>query len=225
MNEIQRSMREDIRNMKRIGNNIKHMKGKRGIVGTMYDTNRGLTEKQIKKKYETGEVKVYNMEKILHKDEFKYLADDIKKLYIETWRQKYSMQEIAKQMDIGYSTLYSMSKRLGVTDGNKGKIIKATGDKVNVVRTGGGQIGMVQPKKDTEKTVVATPVQEQKVETTVATVPTVSTVPTVPTETVKTAINLNETLEGTKLASRLYALAILVNDSEEYTVNLSITQK
>ena len=75
MNEIQKSMREDIRNMKRIGNNIKHMKGKRGIVGTMYDPNRGLTEKQIKKKYETGEVKVYNMEKILHKDEFKYLAD------------------------------------------------------------------------------------------------------------------------------------------------------
>ena len=49
MNEIQKSMREDIRTMKRIGNNIKHMKGKRGIVGVMYDSNRGLTEKQIKR--------------------------------------------------------------------------------------------------------------------------------------------------------------------------------
>ena len=149
MNEIQKSMREDIRTMKRIGNNIKHMKGKRGIVGVMYDSNRGLTEKQIKKKYETGEVKVYNMEKILHKDEFKYLADDMKKLHLETWRKKHSMQEIAKQMGIGYSTLYSMSKRLGVTDtNNKGKTIRATGGEVNVIRTDGGQIGMAKPKQD-----------------------------------------------------------------------------
>ena len=217
MNEIQKSMREDIRNMKRIGNNIKHMKGKRGIVGTMYDSNRGLTEKQIKKKYETGEVKVYNMEKILHKDEFKYLADDMKKLHLEAWRKKHSMQEIAKQMDIGYSTLYSMSKRLGVTDtNNKGKIIRATGGEVNVIRTDGGQIGMAKPKQDSKVNTTTEPTKEEKVE---------KVVKVIKEESIKSVVSLNESLEGTKLASRLYAIAMLVNDSEEYAIEMSIKRK
>ena len=219
MNEIQKSMREDIRTMKRIGNNIKHMKGKRGIVGVMYDSNRGLTEKQIKKKYETGEVKVYNMEKILHKDEFKYLADDMKKLHLETWRKSYSMEEIAKQMDIGNSTLYAMSKRLGVSkhiDTDKRKLDKRSNKEVNVIRTNGGQIGMTQPKQDTEKNVVTMPVKGEKAKV-------VERVETV--QPVKSLITLNESLKGTKLNTRLQAIALLVNDDEEYTIELSITRK
>ena len=57
--EIQSSIKEDIKTMKRIGRNIKHMKGKRGYVGIMYDPNRGLSEKKIQEKYGCNKVVVY----------------------------------------------------------------------------------------------------------------------------------------------------------------------
>ena len=53
--EIHKSMVEDIRTMKRIGRNIKYQKGKRGLIGVMYDSNKGLSEKKIKSLYD-GEV-------------------------------------------------------------------------------------------------------------------------------------------------------------------------
>ena len=112
--EIQKSIREDIRDMKRIGRNIKYQKGKRGYVGVMYDANKGMSEKKIKSLYD-GEVVSYNMEKIMHKDEFKYLNKDVQKLHLEAWRTRYTNSEIAEQMGLSTKSIeFHITKALKV---------------------------------------------------------------------------------------------------------------
>ena len=75
MNNIEYMMREDIRTMKRIGRNIKHQKGKRGLGTGNFNPLRGMTQREIAKKH--GKVKVYDMTRILNKEEFKQLDTDM----------------------------------------------------------------------------------------------------------------------------------------------------
>ena len=214
--EIQKSMSEDIRDMKRIGRNIKHMKGKRGYVGVMYDPNRGLSEKKIKKLYD-GEVVTYNMEKVMHKDEFKYLSVDMKKLHLESWRTRYTNSEIAEQMGMANSTFANMLTRLGVSGNGKRKRRVVRKDDLNITSTDNGKIGTPKPKQEDLKGVEEVGkiidlgnnnvAQEQE------------------TVHYKSFMTLNETIQGEKVAKRLHAIAELVNDNEEYSIELVIKRK
>lgn len=216
--EIHKSIREDIRDMKRIGRNIKHMKGKRGHVGVMYDPNRGLSEKRIKEKYDS-KVVVYNMEKIMHKNEFKYLSDDIKILHLKSWRTRYSNKEIADEMGMAFSTFCTMLSRLGITDkNNKKPKITRKKDDLGITKTKGGMIGVPkskekdtqgEPKKEVEEVKKGINLDSFKNDQ----------------EDYKTFLSLNETTQGTKISSRLKAIAELVNDEEEYIVEVIIKRK
>ena len=232
--EIQQSINEDIRGMKRIARNIKHMKGKRGYVGVMYDSNRGMTEKQIKEKYD-GKVVSYNMEKIMHKDEFKFLSDDMKKLHLESWRTRFSNQEIAKQLGMGNSTLANMMTRLGVTGEGKRKPIKRNTPHGDIEITQNGKIGTPKPKNEStvKKVAITTPQSTQetpkkatKEKVEVSKVEDSQPIKEIPSMVnMKSLISLKEKISGEKLATRLNAIATLVNDDEEYTIELLITRK
>lgn len=210
--EIHKSMVEDIRTMKRIGRNIKYQKGKRGLIGVMYDSNKGLSEKKIKSLYD-GEVVSYNMEKIMHKDEFKYLNKDVQKLHLEAWRTRYSNSEIAEQMGYGYSTLCAICNRLGITgDGKQRPKIKRKAKDENIVHVEGGKIGIPKPQQPTvkESEEVGKVIELDKgiIDTS--------------HEKLASLVTLNETVKGEKLATRLQAIAMLINDEEEYTIELII---
>lgn len=216
--EIHKSIHEDIRDMKRIGRNIKHMKGKRGHVGVMHDPNRGLSEKKIKKLYD-GETVVYNMEKIMHKDEFKYLSEDVKILHLKAWRTRYSNREIADEMGMGFSTFCTMLSRLGITDKNnkKPKIVRKKDD-LNITKTNGGTIGVPKSKeKDTQEEPIKEVVEVKKV----IDIESFKD----EQEKYKTFLALNETTQGEKMSARLKAIAELVNDEEDYTIELVIKRK
>ena len=225
--EIQSSIKEDIKTMKRIGRNIKHMKGKRGYVGIMYDPNRGLSEKKIQEKYGCNKVVVYNMEKIMDKNEFKYLTDDMKRLHLEAWRTRHTNGEIAEQMGIALPTFYNMIRRLGiVTEGKKKTPIRRK-DNLNIESTSNGKIGTPKPKeKDTKEVEEEVKAEEVKV----IDLGKINTPQEQEKECYKSFITLNETTHGDKIARRLGAIAELEDiqvwsDEEEYFIELSIKRK
>ncbi len=202
---IQKSINEDIRDMKRIGRNIKHMKGKRGYVGVMYDPCKDLTEKKIKKLYD-GETRVYDMEKIIKMKEFKYLDKEMQKMYLESWRKVYSNVEIAQEMEVGVATLYSILKNLGVTDGKKGRKKK---DKALQLK-----YKVIEPKENKEE-------QEQE-QPKVETKKTKREKLIVQKEELVAVVNLNGKYKGEKLSSKLKALSLLVDDNEDYEFTIEI---
>ena len=105
-------MQEDIRTMKRIGRNIKHQKGKRGLGTGNFNPLRGMSQREIAKKH--GKVKVYDMTKILTKEEFKQLDDSMKKLHMDSWRMRFTNNEIIKGMGVSPATFYKTCNKLGV---------------------------------------------------------------------------------------------------------------
>ncbi len=219
--EIQSSIKEDIRTMKRIGRNIKYMKGKRGYVGVMYDPNRGLSEKKIQEKYGCNKVVVYNMKKVMNKNEFKYLSDDMKKLHLESWRTRYTNKEIAEQMGMGLSTFCNMLTRLEVSgrDSRRKSPIRRK-DNLNIESTHNGKIGVPNSKEKDSKG------QEEEVEEVkVIDLGQINTPQEQEKACYKTFIALNETTQGDKIAKRLGAIAELVDDEEEYIIELSIKRK
>lgn len=220
--EIQSSMKEDIKTMKRIGRSIKHMKGKRGYVRVMYDPNRGLSEKKIQEKYGCNKVVVYNMEKVMNKNEFKYLSEDMKRLHLEAWRTRYTNGEIAEQMGMALPTFYNMIRRLGiVTEGKKKAPIRRK-DNLNIESTSNGKIGTPKPKeKDTKEVEEEVKAEEVKV----IDLGKINTPQEQEKECYKSFITLNETTHGDKIARRLGAIAELVDDEEEYIIELTIKRK
>lgn len=212
--EIQKLIREDIRDMKRIGRNIKYQKGKRGYVGVMYDANKGMSEKKIKKMYD-GEVVVYNMEQVMNIKDFKFLADDVKVLHLEAWRTRFSNKEIAEQMGIANSTFCNMLTKLGVTGSEKGrkKIIKRK-DNLNIEDVKGGKVGKPRKKCEIEKS--------QKGEVELGKIIELENNINDLSDNIKSVITLKETTKGEKISNRLQAIAMLVNDDEEYTIELVI---
>lgn len=218
--EIYKSMREDIQDMKRIGRNIKHMKGKRGHVGVMYDPNRGMSEKKIKQLYD-GEVVTYNMEQVMNINEFKFLAEDVKKMHLESWRTRYTNGEIAEQMGIANSTFSNMLTKLGVTgQGKRKQRLSRSKDDLNITRTQNGTIGTPRSKqskkeenlKGVEEVGKVIPLDNDKI-------------CNQGVENCKSFVTLNETTQGDKIAKRLHAIAELVDDKEEYVIEMVIKRK
>lgn len=213
MESIERMMKQDIKAMKRIGRNIKYQKGKRGLGTGNFNPLRGMTQKQISKLH--GETKVYDMSKILHRTDFNKLDDTMKKLYLESWRARFSTEEILQGLGVSSATYYKYCNKYGVTGADlpRKKYSRKTKEQ------GDESVATIIDLKSGEE--VTEPVQEvQPVE--IAQEMIVSVEQPAPQKKVSALLTLDETVSGEKLATRLRAIAELVNDNEMYTINMTL---
>ena len=213
MDNIERMMKQDIKAMKRIGRNVKYQKGKRGLGTGNFNPLRGMTQKQIAKLH--GETKVYDMSKILHKTEFNKLDNTMKKLYLESWRARFSTEEILQGLGVSSATYYKYCNKYGVTGADlpRKKYSRKTKEQ------GDESVATIIDLKSGEE--VTEPAQEvQPVE--MAQEMIVSVEQPAPQKKVSALLTLDETVSGEKLATRLRAIAELVNDNEMYTINMTL---
>lgn len=203
MNNIERMMQEDIKTMKRIGRNIKHQKGKRGLGTGNFNPLRGMSQREIAKKH--GKVKVYDMTKILTKEEFKQLDDSMKKLHMDSWRMRFTNDEIIKGMGVSPATFYRTCNKLGVVM-----------DKRNNNRP-------PKAKKETKKDTVTT-VETVKAEP--ITIPTPQFIEPTKTTTPehKTIVSLDGVYKGSDLHNKLQGLAMFLNDETDYIIKIEVKQ-
>lgn len=213
MGNIERMMKQDIKTMKRIGRNIKHQKGKRGLGTGNFNPLRGMTQKQIAKLH--GETKVYDMSKILYRTDFNKLDDTMKKLYLESWRARFSTEEILQGLGVSSATYYKYCNKYGVTGADLprkkySRKTKEQGDEsvVTIIDLKSGEevtepAQEVQPVEMAQEMIV--PVEQPA-----------------PQKKVSALLTLDETVSGEKLATRLRAIAELVNDNEMYTINMTL---
>ena len=201
MNNIERMMQEDIKTMKRIGRNIKHQKGKRGLGTGNFNPLRGMSQREIAKKH--GKVKVYDMTKILTKEEFKQLDDSMKKLHMDSWRMRFTNDEIIKGMGVSPATFYKTCNKLGIVMNKRSNNIPP------------------RAKKDSNKDTVDT-----VVEPVVVPAPTPQIVkpiqPTAPEHS--TIVSLDGTYKGSDLHNKLQGLAMFLNDETEYIIKIEVKQ-
>lgn len=201
MNNIERMMQEDIKTMKRIGRNIKHQKGKRGLGTGNFNPLRGMSQREIAKKH--GKVKVYDMTKILTKEEFKQLDDSMKKLHMDSWRMRFTNNEIIKGMGVSPATFYKTCNKLGIVMNKRNNNIPP------------------RAKKDSNKDTVDT-----VVEPVVVPAPTPQIVkpiqPTAPEHS--TIVSLDGTYKGSDLHNKLQGLAMFLNDETEYIIKIEVKQ-
>lgn len=201
MNNIERMMQEDIKTMKRIGRNIKHQKGKRGLGTGNFNPLRGMSQREIAKKH--GKVKVYDMTKILTKEEFKQLDDSMKKLHMDSWRMRFTNDEIIKGMGVSSATFYKTCNKLGIVMNKRSNNIPP------------------RAKKDSNKDTVDT-----VVEPVVVPAPTPQIVkpiqPTAPEHS--TIVSLDGTYKGSDLHNKLQGLAMFLNDETEYIIKIEVKQ-
>lgn len=201
MDNIERMMQEDIRTMKRIGRNIKHQKGKRGLGTGNFNPLRGMSQREIAKKH--GKVKVYDMSKILAYKEFKQLDESMKKLHMDAWRMRFTNEEIIKGMGVSPATFYKTCNKLGVVMNKRSNNIPP------------------RAKKDSNKDTVDTVVEPVAVPA-----PTPQIVkpiqPTAPEHS--TIVSLDGTYKGSDLHNKLQGLAMFLNDETEYIIKIEVKQ-
>lgn len=217
MSSIERMMREDIRTMKRIGRNIKHQKGKRGLGTGNSNPLKGMSQREIAKKH--GKVKVYDMTRILTHAEFKQLDKDMQKLHMESWRMRFSNSEIIEGMGIAQATFYKTCNKLDIAM-NKREKAHRTQKKKQAVRV-----------ETMEKVAKVEKIEEEIIVTDTNSTPTPS-VPTVeeavPTTTTsvgqKMLVALDGAYKGVDLHNKLQGLAMFLNDETEYIIKIEIKQ-
>jgi hypothetical protein len=120
VSEIAKIFYQDVREKKRVGSNIyKRASTRRGGAGTVRSAYDFLSNKEKKKL--NSEVRTYNMNDLLVKEEFEKLSNTEQKERLEHWRKKYKNTEIIKSLGIHASTYYVMLDELDVKrDNNRG---------------------------------------------------------------------------------------------------------
>jgi hypothetical protein len=118
---IERMLQEDIRDKRRTGNGVYSKRGKgvkHGISGALRTSYYFMTSKERKKL--NGEVKVFNMNEILSKEEFFSMDEDTQKMLLTNWRETYQNVDILKAMGISSNTLSKLLKELNVPSKPRG---------------------------------------------------------------------------------------------------------
>ena len=217
MESIERMMKQDIKAMKRIGRNIKYQKGKRGLGTGNFNPLRGMTQKQISKLH--GETKVYDMSKILHRTDFNKLDDTMKKLYLESWRARLSTEEILQGLGVSSATYYKYCNKYGVTGADLprkkySRKTKEQGDEsvATIIDLQSGEEVVEQVQDTAQEAQFVGTTQEM----------TIHVEQPILQKKVSALLTLDETASGEKLATRLRAIAELVNDDEMYTINMTL---
>lgn len=107
--EIERMLREDIREKKKTASGSFHMRGKgvkHGFSGALRTPSYYMSNKQ--KNQLNGELKVSNMyETILSKEEFFKHSEEMQKIMLTKWRENYQNNEIMEHMGISGSGAFA----------------------------------------------------------------------------------------------------------------------
>lgn len=211
MNNIERMMRDDIRTMKRIGRNIKHQKGKRGLGTGNFNPLKGMSQREIAKKH--GKVKVYDMTRILTHAEFKQLDKDMQKLHMESWRMRFSNSEIMEGMGIAQATFYKTCNKLDIAMNKREKANRVPKTKQAV------RADKVEKVEEVVAEVVSTPTPTLSVTT--IDEPTPNATSSVGQSTL---IALDGKYKGIDLHNKLQGLAMFLNDETEYIIKIEVKQ-
>jgi hypothetical protein len=121
ISEIERMMRDEIREKKRTASGVHHKTGKRGYVGTMRFPSDLLRGKEKREYRKNGKVETYNMyETIMTWAEFNRQPKDRQKLLLEKWREIHPNQEIYEKLGVSHNLFHKKIKELGVEVKRKG---------------------------------------------------------------------------------------------------------
>lgn len=105
--EVERIFQDEVRDKKRVGNNIHARTGKRGYVGKMLLPTDLMSRKEKYNHRKAGKVESYNMfQTILHKDEFLRKDIETQKMLLTKWRDVYPNKEIMEQMGLTSSSTF-----------------------------------------------------------------------------------------------------------------------
>lgn len=111
MNEIEKIFYSDIRDKKRIGNNIfKRVSTRKG--GSNMSSMRVPTPKQQREW--SGQVMTFNLNDIIPIKEFESKSQEDQKLLLEHWRTIYKTNEIVEGMGTNKNVFYRLINRLGI---------------------------------------------------------------------------------------------------------------
>lgn len=112
MTEIEKSLKEEIREKKRIGNSIHNKKGKRGYVGTMRTPADLLTGAEKREYTQSSSVTTSNIyyDQIMSLDEFKALSRQKKMLVLDAYKRRFKTSEIAAAWNCSQTNVYNYYK-------------------------------------------------------------------------------------------------------------------
>jgi hypothetical protein len=126
--EIEKFLKEDIREKKKIGSGAFHMRGKgvrHGFNGALRTPYHFLKEKDRKKL--SGEVETFNMfETIIPLKEFRLKTEEQQKNLLIKWREIYPTKLIKEQMGISNKPFYDLLAELKIETDKR----KSNGEKI-----------------------------------------------------------------------------------------------
>lgn len=125
MNEIEKLLRQDSSQKKKIGNSIKYRKSTRkGSSKKPLLTQSYFLSKKEKQEL-NGDVKVYNKDSILSAEEFEKLSLEEQKDSLTIWRNLFTTEVIKEKMGVNNTKFYTYIKELGIPSvGRRKKIEK-----------------------------------------------------------------------------------------------------
>lgn len=113
MCEIERSLKEEIREKKKIGNSVHSKKGKRGYIRGGVKTPADLMTAKERRAYtRPSEVTTSNIyyDQIMKLEDFKALSRQKKMLVLDAYKQKYKVSEIADTWQLSKGSVYHYFK-------------------------------------------------------------------------------------------------------------------
>lgn len=120
--EIEKMFQQDIREKKRTGSGAFHRTGKgakHGIIGGMR-THADMLKGKAKREYtKPGELKVYNLNDIISRQDFEAKTENEKKELLIRWRENYPNETILEKSGIPKKDYYDYVRKFGIKH-NKG---------------------------------------------------------------------------------------------------------
>lgn len=114
--EIEKMLKEDIRDKKKTGSGAFHQRGKgvrHGFSGALRTPYHFMKNKE--KKNLDGEVEVFNMyETVISYNEFKLKNIDLQKTMLERWRELYDNKKIMNEMGLTNANYYKLVGSLDI---------------------------------------------------------------------------------------------------------------
>jgi hypothetical protein len=218
---IERLLREDIIEKKKVGRGAFSMRGKgvkHGISGAFRTPSYFMTNKE--KKQLNGEVETFNMyETILPYEDFKLKDKDLQKLMLTKWRETYDNMKIRTELGLSNKAFYDLVAELGIP--KKTRIEKAGSRRVGRPKQAKPKAtASVTPKKNLLDLVEESIQAEVKKEKQESKIPTVQTLITNGLH-----VEYNGNYDADTINKILTKIQLLVDgESNEFRISLSLSE-
>jgi hypothetical protein len=214
LSEIEKLFLEEVREKKKIAQNVHHKTGKRGYVGKMMFPTDYMSRKEKYNHRKAGKVMTSNIyDEILTIGEFELLENHEKKNRLQYWRTKYSNQEIKTRMGIHNTKYYGL-----VADLNLPKAARTNGARKAIAKVGAA--------KSVAKR------EEKQIELEIEEIPTPTPIPTpIPTSVQEIMVDglhviFNGTYSAEKIEKQLTKFMLLLDaEEDEFYIELKLVQK